>query len=51
MLFLVIYLAETLFTHKQIRHWIDVLLKFNNKEKWEEDYICYKYLKKIFIKR
>jgi len=39
----VIYLAETILTHKEIKLWIDTFLKFNEKEKWENNYAYYKY--------
>ena len=40
----VISLAETILSHKQIKLWIKIFLKFNKKEKWENNYTCYKYL-------
>ena len=39
------YLAETILSHKKIKLWIDIFLKFNKKEKWENDYAYYKYFK------
>ena len=38
-----ISLAETILSHNQIKLWIDIFLKSNKKEKWENDYAYYKY--------